>query len=188
MTSPVLTGAPVPRSNRPSRHEVTKDNNDKTYSADKTKAEPKEKSDAITQQIPAEENISHKAAPPQNSQAVLSEGEPANMIESIGSDGKSAMLTIQSGGRSDDSNGAPSNLYEYLKLLNQKVRNNWIPPRGIDRIAVIEFRISKAGRLVSTCAMPSTIASTRLVKLAQRNKLSDFSQPKSKTYMAISST
>jgi len=76
------------------------------------------------------------------------------MIESIDSDGKLTLLTVQSGGRSADGTGAPSHLYEYLKLLNQKVRNNWIPPRGIDRIAIIEFRISKAGKLVSTKAMP----------------------------------
>ncbi len=91
---------------------------------------------------------------PQNSQAFLSEVEPANMIESIDSDGKPTPLIIQSGGRSNNGTGAPSNLHAYLKLLNQKVRNNWIPPRGIDRIAVIEFRISKAGKLVSAKAMP----------------------------------
>ncbi|MDQ5936374.1 MAG: hypothetical protein QG574_3710 [Cyanobacteriota bacterium erpe_2018_sw_21hr_WHONDRS-SW48-000092_B_bin.40] len=95
-----------------------------------------------------------KSNSPRNSQALLSEVEPANMIESIDSDGKPTTLTVQSGGRSSNGYGAPSNLHEYLKLLNQKVRNNWIPPRGIDRIAIIEFRISKAGKLVSTKAMP----------------------------------
>ncbi len=206
VASPLLTGSPVPRSNLrsnlSSQPAIIKDNNDKTYSAiktkkqpdllaaDKAKAEPIAKSEAITQQIPAEENISDKAAPltfkapdnwktvivakgkdnsiafsayskimatktrPQNSQAVLSEVEPASMIESIDSDSKPTILTVQSGGRSSEGTGAPSHLHEYLKLLNQKVRNNWIPPRGIDRIAIIEFRISKGGKLVSTKAMP----------------------------------
>lgn len=94
----------------------------------------------------------------QNSQAYLSEVEPANMIESIDSDGKPTILTVQSGGRSTAGTGAPSNLHEYLKLLNPKVRNNWIPPRGIDRVAVIEFRISKGGKLVSTKVMPYSAA------------------------------
>lgn len=94
----------------------------------------------------------------QNSQAYLSEVEPANMIESVDSDGKPTILTVQSGGRSAKGTGAPSDLHEYLKLLNQKVRNNWIPPRGKDRIAVIEFRISQAGRLVATKAMPHDAA------------------------------
>ncbi len=91
---------------------------------------------------------------PRNSPAFLREVEPANMIESIDNDGNRTPLTIQSGGRSNHGNGAPSNLHEYLRLLNQKVKNNWLPPRGIDRIAVIEFRISKEGKLVSTEAMP----------------------------------
>ncbi len=202
VTSPVLKGAPIPRSYLPSQPEVIKNNTAQTYSAvepkkqtdllvvDKAETEQRAKSDATRQQTPTEENISYKAAPltfkapdnwktiivakgkdssiafseyskamatktkSQNSQAFLSEVEPANMIESIDNDGNPTPLTIQSGGRSNNGNGAPSKLHEYLRLLNQKVRNNWIPPRGIDRIAIIEFRISKEGKLVSTKAMP----------------------------------
>jgi hypothetical protein len=79
--------------------------------------------------------------------------EPASMIESIDSDGHPSPLTIQIGGRSNSGKGAPSNLHEYLKLLNRKVKSHWIPPRGIDRIAIIEFRISADGKLVSTKAL-----------------------------------
>jgi hypothetical protein len=210
VASPALTGAPVPRSNPRSNLTSLPDsrsaNNYKTnlaikpekqpdlLAANKAKAEPKAKSDAIRQQTPGEGNISSKVPPltfkapdnwktiivakgkdnsiafsaysktmatkakPQNSQALLSEVEPANMIESIDNDGKLTPLTIQSGGRSNNGSGAPSDLHEYLKLLNQKVRNKWIPPRGIDRIAIIEFRISKAGKLVSTKTLPHGVA------------------------------
>ncbi len=85
--------------------------------------------------------------------ALLSEVEPASMIESIDSDGQPSPLTIQVGGRSNSGKGAPSNLHEYLKLLNRKVKSHWIPPRGINRIAIIEFRISADGKLVSTKAL-----------------------------------
>jgi hypothetical protein len=84
----------------------------------------------------------------------LSEVEPANMIESIDSDGQVTHMTTQIGGRSNFGTGAPSTLHSYLKLLNRKVKSHWIPPRGIDRIAVIEFRISADGKLVSTKALP----------------------------------
>ncbi len=76
------------------------------------------------------------------------------MIESIDSDGERSVLTVQSGGHSTNGKGAASNLHEYLKLLNKKIKYNWIPPRGIDRIAIIEFRISADGKLVSTKALP----------------------------------
>lgn len=84
----------------------------------------------------------------------LSEVEPANMIESIDSDGQVTHMATQIGGRSNGGTGAPSTLHSYLKLLNRKVKSHWIPPRGIDRIAVIEFRISADGKLVSTKALP----------------------------------
>lgn len=32
----------------------------------------------------------------------------------------------------------------------------WIPPRGIDRIAIIEFRINADGKLISCKALPHT--------------------------------
>lgn len=92
-------------------------------------------------------------AAPIADRAVLSEVEPASMIESIDSDGQPTPLTIQIGGRSNSGKGAPSNLHEYLKLLNKKVKSHWIPPRGTDRIAIIEFRISADGKLVSTRAL-----------------------------------
>ncbi len=90
---------------------------------------------------------------PMATSAVLNEVEPASMIESIDSDGQPSPLTIQVGGRSSSGKGAPSNLHEYLKLLNRKVKSHWIPPRGINRIAIIEFRISADGKLVSTKAL-----------------------------------
>lgn len=91
-----------------------------------------------------------------DSQKFLSEVEPANMIESIDSDGQLSPLTIQAGGRSKDGAGAASNLHQYLKLLNSRVKRMWVPPRGIDRIAVIEFRINASGKLISCKALPHT--------------------------------
>ncbi len=91
-----------------------------------------------------------------DSQKFLSEVEPANMIESIDSDGQLSPLTIQAGGRSKDGAGAASNLHQYLKLLNSRVKRMWIPPRGIDRVAVIEFRINASGKLISCKALPHT--------------------------------
>ncbi len=91
-----------------------------------------------------------------DSQKFLSEVEPANMIESIDSDGQLSPLTIQTGGRSKDGAGAASNLHQYLKLLNSRVKRLWIPPRGIDRIAVIEFRINASGKLISCKALAHT--------------------------------
>jgi hypothetical protein len=151
VATPVLTGAPIPRSNLPSQP----DNIEAFKAPDNRKtvivAKGKDNSIAFSAYSKI---MATKSNSPQNSHAFLSEVEPANMIELIDNDGKPTLLTIQSGGRSSNGNGASSNLHEYLRLLNQKVRNNWIPPRGIDRIAVIEFRISKAGRLISTKAMP----------------------------------
>ena len=79
VASPALTGAPVPRSNPrsnlTSRPDSRSANNDKTnlaikpkkqtdlLEANKAKAEPEAKSDAIRQQTPAAENISYPAAP-----------------------------------------------------------------------------------------------------------------------------
>ncbi|CAN5344442.1 hypothetical protein BH11CYA1_BH11CYA1_21620 [soil metagenome] len=82
--------------------------------------------------------------------AFLSEVEEANMIESIDNDGQSTALTIQAGGRSASGKGAASDLHSYLKLLNHKIKSHWLPPRGVDRIANIEFRISRDGKLLST--------------------------------------
>ena len=181
VASPALIGAPVPRSNLTSRPEVINDNSDKPYSTIKPKKQPDllaaDEAAPLTFKAPdswktvivakgKDNSIAFSAysktmatkTSPQNSQAYLSEVEPANMIESVDSDGKPTILTVQSGGRSAKGTGAPSDLHEYLKLLNQKVRNNWIPPRGKDRIAVIEFRISQAGRLVATKAMPHDAA------------------------------
>lgn len=76
--------------------------------------------------------------------------EPAEMIESIDNDGEHTFITSQSGGRSNGGTGAASNLHEYLKQVNKRVKRNWIPPRGIDRIAVIEFRIDESGALTRT--------------------------------------
>ena len=94
-----------------------------------------------------------QAAAIANAREFLSEVEPANMIESIDSDGQLSPLTIQVGGRSKGGTGAASDLHAYLKLLNRKVKSHWIPPRGIDRIAIIEFRISADGKLLSTRAL-----------------------------------
>lgn len=94
-----------------------------------------------------------QAATIANARELVSEVEPANMIESIDSDGQLSPLTIQVGGRSKGGTGAASDLHAYLKLLNRKVKSHWIPPRGIDRIAIIEFRISADGKLLSTRAL-----------------------------------
>lgn len=170
VASPALIGAPVPRSNLTSRPEVINDNSDKPYSTIKQRKQPDllaaDEAAPTTFKAPdswktvivakgKDNSIAFSAysktiatkTSPQNSPAYLSEAEPANMIESIDSDGKPGILTVQSGGRSSAGIGAPSDLHQYLKLLNQKVRNNWIPPRGIDRVAVIEFRISKGGQI-----------------------------------------
>ncbi len=86
-------------------------------------------------------------------QAYLSETRPVDMIESIDNDGD-ATLRTQSGGRSAGGAGAASDLHAYLKLLNRRVKSFWIPPRGLNRLAIIQFRIKANGTLVSTTALP----------------------------------
>jgi len=85
--------------------------------------------------------------------AYLSETRPVDMIESIDNDGD-ATLRTQAGGRSAGGAGAPNNLHAYLKLLNRRVKSFWIPPRGLNRLAIIQFRIKANGTLVSTTALP----------------------------------
>ncbi len=86
-------------------------------------------------------------------QAYLSETRPVDMVESIDNDGD-ANLRTQAGGRSTGGAGAPSDLHAYLKLLNRRVKSFWIPPRGLNRLAIIQFRIKANGTLVSTAALP----------------------------------
>jgi len=83
-----------------------------------------------------------------------SQAAPVEMVESIDNDGSKNVRPSQSGGRSAGGIGAASDLHTYLKLLNKRVKYFWTPPSGLDRLAIIEFRIKADGTLIRTKAMP----------------------------------
>jgi len=87
------------------------------------------------------------------SKQTLSDAPPVEMVESVDNEGSKKALRSQSGGRSTGGAGAISDLHAYLKMLNKRVKYFWIPPTGLDRVAVIEFRIKSDGTLLRTKAL-----------------------------------
>jgi hypothetical protein len=83
-----------------------------------------------------------------NDRPLLEEVAPPEMVELVNNEGDHSLDLWQAGGRSTGGSGAPSNLMEYLKELNRKIKAAWNPPRGETRRAEIYFRIGKSGQLL----------------------------------------
>jgi TonB family protein len=81
---------------------------------------------------------------------ILSEVTAMDMIESIDSDGEPDNTVGHlnfTGGRSVGGKGAPSELAEFLKALNRRIKRYWQPPLGVQRAAQVEFLINHNGSL-----------------------------------------
>lgn len=95
-------------------------------------------------------NIRPQAASLTQSQ-MLSEVSPASFIESIDNEGENDHI-VQSGGRSENGSGQENSLRLYLRELNRRIRKHWMPPAGMEEMALIQFRINHDGSLASVSA------------------------------------
>lgn len=100
---------------------------------------------AVTAGVPKERaGVSGDTTP------ILSEVTARDMIESIDSDGEQDNTVGQvnfTGGRSSGGKGAPSELAEFLKALNRRIKRYWQPPPGVQRAAQVEFLVNHNGSL-----------------------------------------
>jgi TonB family protein len=77
----------------------------------------------------------------------MEELRPPEMIELVDNKGDQSPNVWQPGGHSQDSTGQHSDLVDYLKELNKKIKSAWIPPGKDSRAAEVLFRIRDTGRL-----------------------------------------
>lgn len=91
-----------------------------------------------------------------NEPLIMEEVAPIELFELADNDGETAIEVFQSGGRSKDGKGAPSTLQAYLKMLHQRIKRAWAPPKGDPRATEIIFRIMKSGKLSSIRLMRSS--------------------------------
>jgi TonB family protein len=77
----------------------------------------------------------------------MEEVQPPELVEIVNNEGDQSFNLWQPGGNSTSGSGAHSELTNYLKELNRKIRRAWSPPRGQSRRAEILFRIKRSGTL-----------------------------------------
>lgn len=89
----------------------------------------------------------HKAPAQKKDEPFMEEVQPPEMIELVDNKGDQSTNVWQPGGHSQDSTGQHSDLVDYLKELNKRIKSAWVPPGKDSRAAEVLFRIRDTGRL-----------------------------------------
>jgi len=69
------------------------------------------------------------------------------LVEMVDNEGDHSLNFFQPGGRSAGGQGAHSDLADYLKYLNKRIKSLWSPPPGETRKTEILFRLRRSGAL-----------------------------------------
>jgi TonB family protein len=91
---------------------------------------------------------SHAKMPAQvENKVFLEEVAPPEMIELVDNKGDTSLNVWQPGGHSTGGAGEKSELMDYLKDLNHRIKSLWSPPGTDPHVAEVLFRIRKTGEL-----------------------------------------
>lgn len=89
-------------------------------------------------------------------QPFLEEVQPPELVELMDNEGTGGLHVWQKGGSSTGGSGARSELMDYLKALNKRIKRAWMPPKGDSRQVILAFRIDRTGKLISIAIIESS--------------------------------
>ena len=105
------------------------------------------KSDEMQKQKTSSKESCAKMPSQVENKVFLEEVYPPEMIELVDNNGDQSLNVWQPGGHSSGGSGQRSDLMDYLKDLNRRIKSLWSPPGNDSHVAEVLFRIRKTGQL-----------------------------------------